>query len=193
MKGINIVDVLKNKPEVKPEETEQKPVTTTQVNADDFEEPAPAKPVEQPPVKPEGEAAAPEPEDDFNYENSSDAMIDMIDTFQKSIFILLGARKMKKKIPEKFIEECTVLDMRDVSGETLTPAEKKKLDKYKAFHRRFERFVQETPFTEEEREEMDRATLAFAKDGKIQISPGLWFGAKVASVLSKRVISLLTD
>lgn len=185
MQGVNIVDVLKKPTELAPEvvEKEAKPEIVSQ---DDFQTP--------PPKPPTQETKEPEQvEDDFNYENSAEAMIDMIDTFQKSIFILLGARKIKRKIPAKLLEEMQIIDTKDVMGEALTDAEKKKLDRYKAMSRRMELLMKETPFSDEEIEEMQKATTAFAHDKGIKIPPGVWFGAKLGAILSKRVIGLAID
>lgn len=137
-----------------------------------------------------------EEEDDETYtqrqENSADALIDMIDLTQKAIFGFWGAKKLKKKIPEKIMEEFINIDLKDLAGEPLTPEEEKKLKKYKDFDRRMQFLLKDIPFTDEERADLKKATQAFVKEQKIVIPPTLWFSVQVLSKASERFITIAT-
>lgn len=125
-------------------------------------------------------------------ENSADALIDMIDLTQKALFGFWGAKKLKKKIPEKVMEEFINIDLKDLAGEPLTPEEEKKLKKYKDFDRRMQFLLKDIPFTDEERADLKKATQAFVKEQKIVIPPTLWFSVQVLSKASERFITIAT-
>lgn len=123
-------------------------------------------------------------------EESAEALIDMIDVVQKSLFIFLASRKIKRNIPEKLMEEFINIDIKDMQGKPLTEDEQKKLERYKAFEHRLNRVAKEMPFTKEEREDLMNCTKALVKKTGMRIPPGVWFGAHIASALSKRVIDV---
>lgn len=191
----NIIDVLKKSTTRRPEVTEvvkeaAKVITKPENFVENVE-----KIVENggAPVKTEPVQTTPIPaeiEDDYDYEKSAKALIDLLDTTQKSIFIFFGARRIKKKIPDKLMEEFISLDIKELSGGELTEPEKKKLQRYKDYCHRIDRLAADVPFTKEEREELAECTTEFAKAGKIKIPPGVWFGAQVMSIVSKRVINI---
>lgn len=152
--------------------------------------PEPVREIVSPVVEIENEIVDEDQEE--KNEQSAEALIDMIDLTQKALFGFWGAKKLKKKIPTKVMEEFISIDLKDLAGEDLTEDEKKKLAKYKDFDRRMQFLMKEIPFTDEEREELLAATKAFVKDQKINIPPTLWFSVQVLSKASERFITVAT-
>lgn len=193
---VNIIDVLSKPTAQKPAVREAiKEVVKPVINSNDFDEEVDQiaeaateilgnpLPVHEPDPEP------PHP----NPEQSADALIDMIDIAQKAIFLIIGSRKLKKKIPDELMEQFINVDLKDLRGEELTEAEKKQLERYKGFVHRLDRLASDIPFTKDEREDLKKATEAFVVKTGIVIPPSVWFFAQVGSVISKRVVTIAME
>lgn len=204
---INITDVLSTPTQSKPETgktPESKPAVP---NSNDFDDAIESALIQgagesiQKPLNPQQPTDQPQPEaarvvedsgqmSDEEAEDSAEALVDMINMIQKSVFVLWGAKKEKKKIPKDLMEEFISLDIRDLRGEELNEQEKKKLKRYHEFAHRIDRIAQDIPFTEQEKAEFMACTSKFVQHYGVKIPPGVWFGVKVAEALSKRVIDI---
>lgn len=185
--GVNITDVLSQKTKLRPEVTEVVKDAIDIVKPSDFE-----PEVFKQPAPEEISTEEPEPEEteeESDYDASADALIDMLDLAQKSVFTLLGVKKLKKKIPDQVLERFQEIDLKDMMGQELTEEEQRQLQRYKAYEKRLERFSEDIPLTQDEREQLQRCTEKFCEKNKIVIPPGVWFGVQLVSVLSNRVIN----
>lgn len=201
--GINIVDVLAKKTTERPEVTETiksagETVAKKVINSDDFDDQiddlllqgsGEALPAHIPAVEPE--VVEPE-EEEFDTEQSAEALIDLIDVTQKAIFMFFGAKKLKKQIPEDVMAQFISLDIKEMRGEELDDTEKKQLQRYKDFSHRLDRLAADTPFTDEEKADLMKCSESFVKKNGIKIPPSLWFGAQVVSIISQRAINQAT-
>lgn len=205
MKGINIVDVLSKKtperPEADSKNIQEQPKKVA--NPSDFDDAVedimlkeadiqqqtqttPPLAVQQP-QKVQAEVV--EEEDvELDSEQTAEALIDMVDIVQKGVFVILGAKKIKKNIPEDLMRQFEAVDVKFARGEELTDKEKIQHERYLAMIKRLEILGNTVPFTDEERQQLLAATEVFAKKSGIKIPPGAWFGAQMASVISSRVI-----
>jgi hypothetical protein len=127
-----------------------------------------------------------EEEEETTAEESAESLITIIDVIQSSIFTFIGSKKITKKYPQEVMDRFIAVDTKDMMGDELDDEEKRLLDRYKQFERRYDKLAGEMPFSEVEREKLMPAALVLCKRNKIKINGNVAFVVAMVDVLARR-------
>lgn len=123
---------------------------------------------------------------DEDAEDSAEALIDMIDLLQKGAFTFFVTRKMKRKYSPKVLKKFEEVSEKELLGEELTEEEQKILAKFEKFESRMDLLLDDIPFTDQDKEDLQKATEKLVKKSGMKIPPSLWFGINLVSLLGDR-------
>ena len=126
-------------------------------------------------------------------EASADAIVDMLNLVNKSVFVPLMTYKAKKKLPKHIIKIMEDAVLKEFTGETLTDAEKKAIKAFNMLNKKIETIKKEVPFSKDEQADLKPATLAIVNQFGWEITGAVWFGVKVFEMYSKRVIDAFVE
>lgn len=127
---------------------------------------------------------------DEDAEDSAEAMIDMIDLLQKGVFTFFVTRKMKRKYSPKVLKKFEDVSEKELLGEELTEEETKILAKFEKFEKRMDLLLDDIPFTDQDKEDLKKATEKLMKKSGMKIPPSLWFGINLVSLLGDRFMKV---
>lgn len=126
-------------------------------------------------------------------EQTAEALVDMINMANKSIFMPIRGVKAKKKIPKDVLAVMEITELKQLRGEALNDAEKKSLVALARYEKKLDTIRRDVPFSKAELEELKPATIAMAKKHGWEITETVWFVAKIGELFSKRIIDMFLE